>query len=181
MNVSQKSMLEVTIELMGKKRKPQKATDLIKDTLELKGITDADGSLATQLYVDITTSALFVYCGEGEWDLKERQDISLWDKDGSFFSNGIIEEDDEDEITADDYELASDDDEFVDIDDEDDTLDTATIVTATDDDDEDIVDIDDTFIPYSTDYDDDTISESFLDEDKYNDYMDDYEELYDDK
>lgn len=175
MNMTQKSMLEVSIELMQAKKKPQNATDIIKETLEMKGI-GSDADLAAQLYIDITTSALFVYCGEGQWDLKNRQDISLWDKDGSYFSNGIIEEDEEDEITADDYEVVLEDEEaeVAVVEDEEDEIKTS--------DEEEEIDIDDTFIPYSNEYDDDAeISDSFLDEDKYNDYMDDYEDLYDDK
>ncbi len=174
MNMTQKSMLEVTIELMNKKKKPQNAIDIIKETLEMKGI-DNDAELAAQLYIDITTSALFVYCGEGQWDLKSRQDINLWDKDGSYFSKGYVEEEDEeDEVTADDYEVvAEDEEEIVVVEDEEDEV-------IEDEDEED--DLDQTFIPYSNEYDDDTeINESFLDEDKYNDYMDDYEDLYDDK
>ncbi len=175
MNVNQKSMLEVTIELITKKKKPQKITDLIKETLEIKGLDDSDGSLSTQLYIDITMSDLFIFCGEGEWDLKSRQDISLRDKDGSYFSDGIIEEDEEeDTITVSDYEN-EEDEEVVEIDDEDEE-----VVKTTDEDDEE-VSIDDTFIPYAKDYDDETDSDSFIDEDKYNDYMDDYEDLYDDK
>ncbi|MFI3251718.1 MAG: DNA-directed RNA polymerase subunit delta [bacterium] len=177
MNVNQKSMLEVSIELITKKKKPQKATEIIKETLELKGLDDTDGTLATQLYIDITTSALFVYCGEGEWDLKSRHDIALWDKDGSYFSDGIIEEDEEDEVTADDYEVIEEEDEIVEVEEDEDD----EIVPVMEDEEDDIVDVDDTFIPYSKDYDDETMSDSFLDEDKYNDYMDDYEDLYDDK
>ncbi len=174
MNLNQKSMLEVSLELMGKKKKPQKALDIIRETLEIKGADDTTGELASQLYNDITTSALFVYCGEGQWDLKKRQDISLWDKDGSFFSNGVIEEDeeDEDEITADDYEVIEE--EILDADEDDDE-----VVVAEE---EEEIDLDETFIPYNNEYDDDTeINDSYIDEDKYNDYMDDYEDLYDDK
>ncbi len=178
MNINQRSMLEVAIDLMGKKKKPQKAIDMIKETLEIKGIDDATGSLAAQLYIDITTSALFVYCGEGQWDLKKRQDIALWDKDGSFFSNGIIEDEEDEVVTSvDDYEIVDEDEEVVTITEEDED---EEVVIANDEDEE--IDLDEKFIPYSSDYDDDTeITDSFLDEDKYNDYMDDYEDLYDDK
>ncbi len=175
MNVNQKSMLEVAIELMGKKKKPQKAKELIKETLQLKGYDETNSELASQLYVDITNSSLFVFCGEGEWDLKSRQDISLGDKDGAYFSKGYVEDEDEDlNITADDYEVVVDDEESVEIDDED--------VEVIDED--DVIIDDEPFITYSTDDDDDfdeAISDTFLDEEKYNDYMDDYEGLYDDK
>ncbi|MFI3329505.1 MAG: DNA-directed RNA polymerase subunit delta [bacterium] len=176
MNVNQKSMLEVTIELMGKKKKPQKAKDLIKETLQLKGYDDANGDLAAQLYIDITTSALFVYCGDAEWDLKTRQDISLGDKDGAYFSKGYVEEEEEDlNVTADDYELKVEEEETVEVDDLDDEVE----VVAEED---EIID-DEPFIPYSTDDDDDfdDSMNEYIDEDVYNDYMDDYEGLYDDK
>ncbi len=175
MNTSQKSFLEVTIELMKNRKKPQKAIDLIKETLEMKGQDDNDGQIAAQLYTDMTSSALFVYCGEGLWDLKTRQELSLWDKDGSFFSKGIVEEEEEIEVTADDYELAPSEEEVAAQaeDEEDDDFE----IVSTDDDDEVTDEYEGlTYVDYDED---EAITEKFYDEDKYNDYMDDYEDLYD--
>ena len=83
MNTEQLSMLEVAIELLNQKKTPQVISTLIQEVLELKGFDDPNGVLATQLYIDITTSSAFVFCGEGKWDLKSRQSSSLLDKDGN--------------------------------------------------------------------------------------------------
>ena len=85
MNMEQKSLLEVAISLMKSKRTQQKIQKLIKEVIEIKGIQEDDYDTISQLYLDITTSGAFVYVGDDSWDLKERQSIDLWDKDGSFF------------------------------------------------------------------------------------------------
>lgn len=173
MNINQKSMLEVAIELMGQKKKPQNIRNLITEVLEIKGLDDPDGNFAAKLYIDITTSALFVFCGQGEWDLKERHSLDLWDKDGSHFNSGKIDDEDEDdsidEVTASDYEVEVESEEEEDDDDDDD-----------DDDDVELV-IDEPFITYHDDDDVELTADDYIDEDEYNDIMDDYEGLYDDK
>ena len=68
MNTEQMSMVEVAIELMKQKRSPQAIISLINEVLEMKGLDDLDGSLATQLYLDITSSSVYVFCGDGKWD-----------------------------------------------------------------------------------------------------------------
>ena len=108
-NISQMSLLEVAILLMEQKKNKQSIKALIKEVLEMKGLDDLDNTLATQLYIDITTSSKFVYMGEGEWDLKIRQSLDEYDKDGSAFnSKDAFIEEDEDlkdvEIEDDDYE-----------------------------------------------------------------------------
>ena len=80
-NISQMSLLEVAILLMEQKKNKQPIMNLIKEVLEMKGLDDEDKSLATQLYIDITTSSKFVYMGDGEWDLKIRQSLDEYDKD----------------------------------------------------------------------------------------------------
>lgn len=104
-NIQQMSMLEVAVKLMNDKKSKQPISKIIKETLEMKGIDDEDGSHAAQLYIDITTSSLFVYMGDEEWDLKSRQSLDEWDKDGSAFNTGEIEDDDEEEESADDFIL----------------------------------------------------------------------------
>ena len=98
MNTEQLSMLEVAIELLNQKKTPQLITSLIQEVLELKGLDDPNGVLATQLYIDITTSSSFVFCGEGKWDLKTRQSLEVFDRDGSFFNNGEEYEDEDETI-----------------------------------------------------------------------------------
>lgn len=167
-NNSQMSMLEVAIKLMEQKKNPQSIKTIIAETLTLKGIDDPNGDKAAQLYVDITTSSVFVYMGDDNWDLKSRQSLDKWDLDGSAFSSEEDEIDDEAENIEDDYlesDLESyeeDSDDYDDSDDDDaDNEEFDRIVDNPDDDD--------------YDYDD----ENDFDEDDYEGYMDDYENLYD--
>ena len=159
MNTEQLSMLEVAMELMNQKKTPQAIMTLINEVLEIKGLDDPDGTFATQLYIDITTSSNFVFCGEGKWDLKDRQSLELFDKDGSFFNTGE-EYEEEEEIDLDDYNVEDDEDEDYD-----------------DEDDEDYDDYDDVLLD-DIDPNEDDDENDFLDEQEYNDIMDDYEDMY---
>lgn len=169
MNTEQLSMLEVALELLGQKKTAQPITTLIQEVLELKGLDDPNGMYATQLYIDITTSSAFVYCGEGKWDLKERVSIEEFDRDGSSFNTGVEYEDETDtedeEINLDDYNIDEDDEYSSDDDDE-------------YDDDEYYDDYDLPLDEIDPNEDDDEVS--YLDEQEYNDIMDDYEDMYED-
>lgn len=162
MNTEQLSMLEVAIELMNQKKTPQAIMTLINEVLEIKGLDDPDGTFATQLYIDITTSSNFVFCGEGKWDLKDRQSLELFDKDGSFFNTGE-EYEEEEEIDLDDYNVEDDEDDYEDDDD--------------DEDEDEYDDYDDALLD-DIDPNEDDDENDFLDEQEYNDIMDDYEDMY---
>ena len=161
-NISQMSLLEVAVMLMEQKKAPQSIRTLIKEVLEMKGLEDVDLSLSTQLYIDITTSSNFVFCGDGKWDLKIRQSLDLFDKDGSFFNTGEEYEDEEEIIDLDDYNV---EDEYDDDDDDE------------DEDEEDYDDYDDSLLD-DLDPNEDDDENDFLDEQEYNDIMDDYEDMY---
>lgn len=181
-NISQMSMLEVAIKVVADKNGAVAINDIIAEVLKLKGIEDPRGEKRAQLYVDITTSSKFVYMGDNTWDLKERQSLDEFDKDGSDFNDGIVEDDDE--ITADDYNIddedtkksRDDDEDEEEADDEesyDDSYDEKNPYADDDDmesDDEDESEFD--VIRDTPDQDD-------FDEDKYGDIMDSYEDLYD--
>ena len=174
-NISQMSLLEVAVQLMEEKNGSMEINELIAKVLEVKGLEDLDGSLKTQLYVDITTSSKFVYMGENTWDLKIRQPLEQFDKDGSAFNNKEDEYIEDDEDIEEDDAIEEDDD---DQDDEDDDLDD---LDESDDEDTERDDHDDRE-PEEDDLDDDgddlDIDVDF-DEDKYDKYMDDYEDMYD--
>lgn len=163
-DISQMSMLEVAIMLMEQKRTPQHIKKLLDETLQMKGINDEDGSYAAQLYVDITTSSMFVYMGDDEWDLKSRQSLDKWDLDGSAFAS---DEEDEEIIDDNKDDYISDYDDFNDEDDHEDNIEFDKVVENPDEDDYDY-----------DDYGDDDNDIDF-DEDDYEGYMDDYENLYD--
>jgi DNA-directed RNA polymerase subunit delta len=179
-NISQMSLLEVAILLMEQKKNKQPIKTLIKEVLEMKGLDDLDHTLATQLYIDITTSSKFVYMGDGEWDLKIRQSLDEYDKDGSAFNSKDAFVEDEEDIK--DIEI----DEEEEFDDEDDEYDYEDDEEYDDDEYDDEEDEDD---DYEYDDEDDYISDEILadaevyseddfNEDKYNDLMDDYEDMY---
>lgn len=171
-NISQMSMLEVACILMEKKRTCQSIKKLIKEVLEIKGIDDPTGEMSALLYVDITTSSKFVYMGNEEWDLKSRQSLDEWDKDGSAFNEDV--EEDDDNITVEDYILPDEDeDDSLDDDDDEDEDDEVVQVKVKDEDDEDDEIIEDDLVSIDDDSDD------FMDEETYSEYMDDYEDLYD--
>lgn len=178
--MNDKSMLEVAMEIMEASNEPKNIYKLIDEVTEKLGYGD-DFQAKAQLYIDITTSAEFVYCGGEDdlWDLKIRQSLDMWDK--SFFENenaeAIDDEDDEDNISMEDYNYVEDEEsdedaEESDEDEEDEDESTYEIDESEGDEDED----------EENSWDDD--EENSWDDDeeeKYNDMMDDYEDLYEDK
>lgn len=90
-----KSLLEIAIELLQKKRKPQKLLSIVSEVMEIKGYKVQQGKEHTaQFLLDFMQSGYFVYCGDDCWDLKERQATSILDKDGGDYEE--IYNDDED-------------------------------------------------------------------------------------
>lgn len=162
-----KSMVEIAEEYIRINGK-QNIYHLLETVAEIKGIDREDTDRLTQLYIDMTLSADFVYCGNEEWDLKENN-LELWDKDGSFFNKDEpLDEEDEDDIKLEDYYIPEEEDEELDLDDEED---------EDEDEDEDDIVIDDDVKIYSTDDDDEDIDLDF-DDDTYHDIMDDYEDMH---
>lgn len=171
-NVQQMSLLEVALKIMEEKGTVVNIYDLIKEVLETKGLEDSDNSLAAKLYIDITTSSKFVYMGEGNWDLKSRQSLDEFDKDGASFNpkDAIIDDEEEEEDSYDEDLDEDEDEEDEDSSDDDEEEEEDSSEEDESDDYEDEVEFDD---EEDESYDDDSI-----DEDKYNKIMDDYEDLY---
>ncbi len=169
------AMLDVAEILLKESTKPLTIQEIIKSVTEIKEISLDDIDRMTQLYMDITQSAKFVYCGDDQWDLKERN-LELWDKDGfAFVHADEIEEDVEEDldftefVLEDEEEVVKDDEEDEEEVDEEIKEEKAYIeidlpIKSTDDDVEDEPEIE---------FDDD------YDEDDYNEIMDDYEDMYD--
>lgn len=83
-NYKEKSLLEIAIEVVRSHNKPQPIMQIAKETMELKGLKSTQGQQALpQFLADFMESGYFVFCGDGMWDLKERQPLSVLDKDGS--------------------------------------------------------------------------------------------------
>ena len=103
-----KSLLEIAVELLSTKHKPQPIMQIAKEAMEIKGLKTAQAKeLLPQFLLDFQASGYFVYCGDGCWDLKDRQPTSVLDKDGTDFD--IYSEDDEEvkknELKDDSYEV----------------------------------------------------------------------------
>lgn len=173
------AMLEIAEELLKASSTPITIQDLMKQVAEIKGVDVKDVDRLTQLYMDITQSAKFVYCGDDQWDLKERN-LELWDKDGYAFVHAEeIEPDEEDDPDFTEYTLEEVEEDEAEVDEEEDEVEVdeeikeekayieidLPIKSTDEDDGEDDVEIE---------YDKDD-----YDEDDYNEIMDDYEDMYD--
>ena len=108
---NQMSLIEIALEIMESSKEPLNIYTLIKETLNRKGVSDEDGTLAAKLYTDITISSKFVYMGDDLWDLKSRQSLDMFDKDGSSFINPDEEYTDKDDNYDDEDEDLAEDDE----------------------------------------------------------------------
>lgn len=112
-----KSLLEIAIELLQAKRKPQKLLNIVSEVMEIKGYKLAAAKEHTaQFILDFMQSGYFVYCGDDCWDLKERQTTAVIDKDGGDYEE-IFEEDEDvkknelnDDLFVQEYENINDDD-----------------------------------------------------------------------
>lgn len=177
-NDQYRPMVEIAEEIIRKNGK-QSLNDLVNKVGEIKGFTSEDAEKVTLLYLDMTLSGNFVYCGNDEWDLKENN-LELWDKDGSYFmriDEVDFDEDDDEETELDDYYSIDEDD--VDFDDED--CDDEDEEDEDYDDEDDVEHLLDDDIPfYSTDDDDIAQPDLDFDDEDYHDIMDDYEDMYDD-
>ncbi|NLN50945.1 MAG: DNA-directed RNA polymerase subunit delta [Acholeplasmataceae bacterium] len=168
-----KPMVEIAEEFIRQNGK-QNIYTLIESVAQIKGFSAEDEEKVALLYVDMTLSGNFVYCGNDEWDIKENN-LELWDKDGSYFNKDedYEDDDDDDDIKLEDYFLLEDEEAELD-DDEEDEEDKK----EKDEDEEEII-IDDDVPVYSTDDDDVEVDLDF-DDDDYHDIMDDYEDMYED-
>ncbi len=107
----EKSLLEVAIELLDSKKKPQKIMTILKEVMEIKGIkATLAKELAPQFLLDFMQCGYFVYCGDDCWDLKDRQPTSVLDKEGGDYEY-FFEDDDEvkkHELKDEDFDTESD-------------------------------------------------------------------------
>lgn len=177
---NQMSLIEIALEIMESSTSPLNIYTLIEETLKKKGIVDEDGTIAAKLYTDITISSKFVYMGEDLWDLKSRQSLEIFDKDGSSFINPDEEYSDKEEDLDEDEDDLDDEDED-NLDDEDEEDEESDDEDHDEDEDEDLDEDEDNYDDEESEDDDlDDDNDSYDDEEKYNKIMDDYEDLYED-
>ena len=167
-DVSGMSLIEVALMIMDEHEGGISINELMSQVLELKKVGDDEyNQKLSRLYLDITTSSDFVYLGDGIWDLKSRNSIELFERDGSEFNKGYDDEDDEydDEDSYDEDD--EDEDSYDDEDEDEDSYDDEDNEDSYDDEDEDSYDDEE------DSYDDDNYEED--------EYDDPYEKMYDDK
>ena len=147
--------------------------DLLETVASLKSISKEDTEKLTQLYIDMTLSAKFVFCGNDEWDLKENN-LDLWDKDGSYFNTAddLVEEEEDNTLTVDDYYIPEEEEEEIELKDDDEDEEEDGILP--DEEEEDLLLLDEEDVVIVEEEED----VDFDDED-YNEIMDDYEDMYD--
>lgn len=95
MSSKDNSLIEIAVELLQKKQRPQNINSIIKEVMSIKGIKAAEVSqYAPQFVMDFMLSGYFVYCGEDCWDLKDRQPTSVLDKDGGDYEDFLDNDED---------------------------------------------------------------------------------------
>lgn len=84
--IKEQSLIEIAEIVLKETKEPVDLYDLFDLVLDKKDMGKSfDNETLTDFYTDITSSAKFIYMGNNTWDLKRRQKIELWEKDGSFY------------------------------------------------------------------------------------------------
>lgn len=173
---NQLSLMEVAEQTLLQSKQPMSFLELFQAVCTLKEIGEDDkNEIISQVYADFIASAKFVYVGDDLWDLKSRQSIDLWDKDGAFYQEypDLEEEVEEPEEEEEEFDEEFDEDEKDEEEEEEEAVDVY-------EDDVDYDDFDDNEEDFIEDSDDIPLEEEEdFDDDKYNEYMDDYEKMYD--
>lgn len=81
-----KSLILIAEEILANRKEGMNMYDLYELACTKKDVSkyERENNLA-QFYTDMISSARFVYLGDNEWDLKANQDVTLWEKDGSYY------------------------------------------------------------------------------------------------
>ncbi len=165
------SLINVAEEILKEKKEPTSIYTLLDEVALIKEIDTNDVAKLSQLYLDITLSAKFVFCGDGLWTLKEGN-LELWDVE-TFTTEDLTEEVEEDDL-IDFTEFHLEDEEVVeDEEDEEEEFDEEIK------EEKEYIEVE---LPLETtdeDNGDEEIEFNDYDEDDYNEIMDDYEDMYD--
>lgn len=176
---NQMSLMEAAEKTLSQNKAPMTFIELYSAICAEKEISEEmKNELISQVYADFILSAKFVYVGDDQWDLKSRQSIDLWDKDGAFYQEfQDFEEERETEEEDEDYfdEDFDEDEEEDEVEDEEEEEDED--IYEDDIDYDDFEDDEEEFIEDEEDL--ELEEETEFDDDKYNEYMDDYEKMYD--
>jgi len=166
-DIKQLSLMETAERILAQNKNPMTFLELFKSLSDSKEMTDEEkAAVISQFYSDFIVSAKFIYMGDDLWDLKYRQSIDMWDKDGAYyqeFPDAEGEEEEEVEFEAEEEEEAEEDEAEDELD---------------EDEDEEEAEVKDEFELVEEDA---PVEEETFDDDKYNEYMDDYEDMYDEE
>jgi DNA-directed RNA polymerase subunit delta len=202
------SIMELANLILKENNKAMTFMEIFDRIVEEKEISPEEKmEMISQVYADFILSAKFIYVGDDEWDIKGRQAIDLWDKDGAYYDeypdyeeelsaydeiDDFDEEEDEEEVDEEEDEeddnIYEKDYDVEDIEDDielDDELDDEFNEDFSDDDDESLFDEfeeEDEDIDIEEEEEEDftyDIEEEDFDDEEYNEYMDDYEKMYD--
>ncbi|XMB71616.1 DNA-directed RNA polymerase subunit delta [Mycoplasmatota bacterium WC30] len=193
------SIMELAFQILMDHGKAMTFVELYETICAEKGISEEErAETVSQVYSDFITSAKFIYVGDDEWDIKGRQTIDLWDKDGAYYDEYPDYEEelsqyDENNKTPDEYSIEPVVTE---------TEEESESVYEADFKEEDIKDDDvseyDDFVEDDEDYIEEVADLVFdedekekekeepeegaeeFDDEEYNEYMDDYEQMYED-
>jgi DNA-directed RNA polymerase subunit delta len=150
------SIMEAAEAILRANKDPMTFYELFAKLAEIKELSDAErAELIAKFYADFIISAKFVYMGDDLWDLKSRQSIDLWDKDGAYYREFPEDEEEELEVEEEEEEEA--------------VVYEKDFEHELDEVDEEEVEEDELLVDEVEGFDDD----------KYNEYMDDYEDMYD--
>lgn len=163
--LKQLSLIEAAERILVANKQPMTFMELFKSLSQAKELTDEEkANIISQFYADFICSARFIYMGDDMWDLKSRQSIDMWDKDGAYYQE-FPEFEEESEEGEEEEELEEEEEEEPEGEpEEEEEYDEDAVIY-----DEDYLDEEKPVVEKPEEFDDD----------KYNEYMDDYEDMYD--
>jgi len=168
-DIKQLSLLEAAERILSQNKNPMTFLELFKSLSDSKEMTDEEkAAVISQFYADFIVSAKFIYMGDDLWDLKYRQSIDMWDKDGAYYQEFPETEGEEEEVEFEPEEEEAEEDEE----------DEEAEEELDEDEEEEEAEIKDEFELIEEDA---PVEEETFDDDKYNEYMDDYEDMYDEE
>lgn len=169
-DLRQLSLMEAAEQILSQNKNPMTFLELFQSLSTAKEMTDDEkAAVISQFYADFIVSAKFIYMGDDLWDLKYRQSIDMWDKDGAYYQEFPEYEGEEEEEEEAEFE-SEEEDEEAESEDEEEGFDEEEEDEEADSEGE-----------FELVEEDAPAEEEAFDDDKYNEYMDDYEDMYDEE
>lgn len=171
MDYKEWALVDTAEVILKKSKEPINFYELFDVVAKEKGLSEEEKEVyVTHFYSDITISGRFVYTGDNTWDLKAKQKIELWEKDGSFYNEYTDVEDLQPEV-----EEPKVKEEVVEV--VEPKVEKEPVEVKSDE--EVIIKDNETLNENAENIFDDFEEEDDFDEEEYNKYMDTYEEKYD--